>query len=64
MGLNCQDNLPFARREKRASFPKLIFSVIATATRKAPACDWIYVVEDEEAETIEAMSCWQSGGRF
>ena len=37
------------RDGQRASF-LADFSVIATATRAAPACDWIYVVEDEEAE--------------
>ena len=40
------------------------FSVIATATRAAPACDWIYVVEDDEEDTIEVMSCWQSEAGF
>ena len=40
------------------------FSVIATATRAAPACQWIYVVEDEENETIEVMSCWHSEAGF
>lgn len=40
------------------------FSVIANATKAAPACDWIYVVEDDENDTIEVMSCWQSEAGF
>ena len=51
------------RSGKRASF-LADFSVIATATRAAPACDWIYVVEDDEEDTIEVMSCWQSEAGF
>ena len=51
------------RRGKRASF-LADFSVIAAATRAAPACDWIYVVEDDEEDTIEVMSCWQSEAGF
>lgn len=51
------------RAKHKASF-LADFSVIATATRAAPACDWIYVVEDEESNTIEVMSCWQSEHGF
>ena len=51
------------RSGQKASF-LADFSVIANATRAAPACDWIYVVEDEEAETVEVMSCWQSEAGF
>ena len=50
------------REGQKASF-LADFSVIANAT-KAPACDWIYVVEDEENDTIEVMSCWQSEAGF
>ena len=39
------------RDGQRASF-LADFSVIATATRAAPACDWIYVVEDEEQKPL------------
>ena len=51
-------------REGKTASVLADFSVIATATRAAPACDWIYVVEDDEAETIEVMSCWQSEAGF
>lgn len=40
------------------------FSVIASATRAAPACDWIYVVENDYDGTIEVMSCWQNEAGF
>ena len=51
------------RPAQRASF-LADFSVIATATRAAPACQWIYVVDDEDEQTIEVMSCWQSESGF
>jgi len=51
------------REGMRASF-LADFSVIASATRAAPACEWIYVVEDEENDKIEVMSCWQSEAGF
>ena len=51
------------RDGSRASF-LADFSVIATATRAAPACDWIYVVEDDETNRIEVMSYWQSEAGF
>ena len=51
------------RDGQRASF-LADFSVIATATRAAPACEWIYVVEDEEKDRIEVMSCWHSEAGF
>ena len=51
------------REGQRASF-LADFTVIATATRAAPACEWIYVVEDEDKDTIEVMSCWQSESGF
>ena len=51
------------READKASF-LADFSVVAQATMAAPACDWIYVAEDTEENTVVAMSYWQSEAGF
>ena len=51
------------READKASF-LADFSVVAQATMAAPACDWIYVAEDLEQNTVVAMSYWQSEAGF
>ena len=51
------------READKASF-LADFSVVAQATMAAPACDWIYVAEDLEENTVVAMSYWQSEAGF
>jgi quinol monooxygenase YgiN len=51
------------REAQKASF-LADFSVVAQATMAAPACDWIYVAEDLEEDTVVAMSYWQSEAGF
>lgn len=51
------------READKASF-LADFSVVAQATMAAPACDWIYVAEDPDENTVVAMSYWQSEAGF
>ena len=51
------------KQDQTASF-LADFSVVAQATMAAPACEWIYVAEDPEKQTVEVLSYWKSEAGF